>query len=104
MCSLQQCLLALGAQSSEGAEFAFALSPSSTGGRIYDGELILNARHTTQVTITTSSSTDTLAVYGNSSVHYVIPTSMRAVDGIEDKGWSIGKQKPRKLNLDQCAF
>lgn len=70
--------------SSEGTQFAVALSPGYY--TYYDAELIINARQTTEVTITTSSTSNVVTVYGNWSLHYDFGYSMRTTTDIEEKG------------------
>ncbi len=76
-----------GAITSEGTEFAIALPPIESEQDHYDAEIIINARETTQVTITTSNSSAVLTVYGNWSLASWLDYEMRTVDGIETKGW-----------------
>lgn len=70
--------------SNEGTSFAVAFSPG--GHSQFDGELIINARQTADVTIETSTTSEVVTVNGNSSHHHDYPFSMRAVADIEDKG------------------
>lgn len=70
--------------SNEGTNFALALSPSHN--TVYHGEIIINARETTEVTITTSSTSEVVTVYGNWSLHYDVDYNMRTTTDIEDKG------------------
>lgn len=70
--------------SNEGTEFTVALSPSQYDH--YHAELIIHARETTEVTITTISTSEVVTVYGNSSLHYDLNYSMRTTNYIEDKG------------------
>ena len=74
--------------SSEGTMFAIALSPSHFD--YYDTELLINARQTTDVTVSNSGNTEVVTAHSNSSVHFNLPWSMRTVNGIEDKGGSYG--------------
>lgn len=71
--------------SNEGTLFAVALSPSYYSK--YDAELIIiNARHTTEATITTSRTSDVVTVYGNWSLHYDFDYIKRTTTDIEEKG------------------
>ena len=74
------------ANGSEGTQFAIALAPCIRSNR-EDAELIVNARQTTDVTITTSASSQVVTVYGNWSLHYDVDHDMRPQSGIESKGW-----------------
>ena len=69
---------------SEGTDFVIALSP--IGNDNYDSELIINARQTTYVSISTSFFNQVVTVYGNWSLKYELDYNMRTVDGIENKG------------------
>ncbi len=73
------------AHSSEGTEFAIALTPEGHL-EYYKAELILNARETTEVTISTATGTDVVTVHGNWSLHYDLPYALRTINDIEDKG------------------
>lgn len=70
--------------SNEGTHFvvAFSWSPSS----LHHAEIIINARQTTTVTVSTSWTTDVFTVYGNWSYHHDIHYNMRTTTWIEDKG------------------
>lgn len=63
-----------------------ALSPSHYD--TFHAEMIINARETTQVTITTSSTNEIVTVYENWSLHYDLDYDMRTTTDIEDKGTS----------------
>ena len=56
---------------------------------IYDGELIINARETTDVTIRTSTTSEVITVTGGSSVYYDVNYTMRVTHAIEEKGWCL---------------
>lgn len=62
-----------------------ALSPAYYD--YFDAEIIINARQTTEVTITTSSTSEVVTVYGNWSLHFDLDYSMRTTLDIEEKGW-----------------
>lgn len=70
--------------SNEGTQFAVALPPSSQS--TFRAELIINARQTAEVTITTSTLSDVVTVSGNSSVYYEFDRIMRPQTDIEEKG------------------
>lgn len=70
--------------SNEGTRFAIALPPAVTEER--HAELIINVRQTTEVTVTTSSTSEVVTVYGNWSYRYDFPYSMRTINGVEEKG------------------
>ena len=94
--------LLTGTSTSEGTQFAIALSPSAY--TYYHAELIVNARQTTDVTITTSSSSEVVTVYGNWSLHYDVDYSMRTDDGIESKGWSTFSSVSLSTSLQTHLF
>ena len=81
-----------GTGTSEGTQFAIALSPNPYS--YYHAELILNARQTTDVTITTSSSSEVVTVHGDWSLSYDVDYSMRTENGIESKGQSTQTELP----------
>ena len=69
--------------------FAIALSRSLVDGTDddrYDGELIINARETTDVTIRTGTTSEVITVTGGSSMYYDVDYTMRVTHGIEEKG------------------
>ena len=72
--------------SSEGTQFAIALPPDYYYN--HGIELLINAREQTDVTITNSSSSEVITVYGEWSLAYRIPADMRMnkTAEVEDKG------------------
>lgn len=80
---------ATGTSSSEGTSFVVGLPPAYVAGSYYDADLIVNARQTTDVTITTGTTSEVVTVYGNWSLHYGFTYSMRTTTDIEEKGMSL---------------
>lgn len=104
----RQCRLFPESRGSEGTKFALSFSPSQ-----YDSdhaELIINARQTTEVTISMSDNTEVVTVAGNWSLHYDFEYEMRTVDGVENKGelkftlLHIPYFKVRDQNIIQFPF
>lgn len=81
--------------SNEGTNFVVALSPASIS--TYDGELIITARQTTDVTIATGATSEIVTVYENVPLYYDVDNSMRTTTGVEEKGTtSLGCSKELK--------
>lgn len=73
---------------SEGTYFAVGFSP--TYYTAYRAELILNAKQTTSVNITTSTTSEVVTVSENLALHYEVAYAMRTIRDIEVKG--IGEE------------
>ena len=78
-----------GSITNEGTQFAIALSKAHTSSSAhkYDGEIIINARKTTNINITTRNGDDTFMLAAGNSVHYQVDRGFRVSYGtIENKG------------------